>query len=411
MAGGEMFGVKLLFGTVPVLFRPLQRLGEDFSEWVTANQSNLILMAVGIAVTFVIAAILGWIFDRILKRFAGGQRAGNLDNSVIGAVRKPLIALILLSGIFGSISLLRGQHEFLRGIVRIYYALAILIIVWGALRVLNVISAGLKRIADKTGNTFDNLLIDLMRRVAKVTIWTIALLFIAQNIFQLNVSAMLAGAGVIGLAVAFAAQNTIANIFGAVTLILDKPFTVGDRVIIGDRDGIVENVGLRSTRLRALDGTLWVIPNKEMSDASIQNFSRRPNFKQFFELGLVYSTPPEKMARAVELLHEILDGHRLFDMEKLPPRVYFTDFKDWSLNIMVIVWFQTLDYFEMMTEKEKLNLEILRRFNAEGLEFAFPSHTAYLAGDPAHPVALSGETVKTEIAGGHNGTADIDRRG
>ncbi len=94
------------------------------------------------------------------------------------------------------------------------------------------------------------------------------------------------------------------------------------------------------------------------------------------------------MTRAVEILHEILDQNPIFDLEKLPPRIYFTDMKDWSLNITVIVWFQTKDYFTFLDEKQKINVEILRRFNAEGLEFAFPSNTTYVAGDQQRPLLV-----------------------
>lgn len=177
-------------------------------------------------------------------------------------------------------------------------------------------------------------------------------------------------------------------------MILDKPFNVGDRVNAGGKDGIVETVGLRSTKLRALDGTQWCVPNKEMSEISLQNLSRRPNFKHVFDIGLVYGTTPEKMSRAIEILHEILDAYPLFDSENQPAHIHFYALKDWSMNIQAIVWFQTTDYFVYLDNVEKINFEVLKRFNAEGLEFAFPSNTTYIAGDNTRPLMVEKKDVK-----------------
>ncbi len=374
-------------GRLSDLWGPVREFLKVCSGWFKDRQFDFLLFFAILALTFLVAAVAGWFMSRVLVKLAG-KTSTKLDNQLIDAVNRPFVILLTISGIACGIGVIRMPSGMLDAVFRIYYAAATLLVVWGLLRVIEVFNVHFKVIAARSSGTFDNLLIDLLRRVAKVSIWIIALLFIAQNIFSLNVSAMLAGAGVAGLAIAFAAQNTIANIFGAVTLVLDKAFSIGDRIAVGDKDGIVEGIGLRSTRIRSLDGTLWTIPNREMADGSIRNFSLRPSYKYVFGIGLVYNTPEEKMRRAVALLHEILDGRPCFDMENFPPRIYFSDFKDWSLNITVIVWFQTVDYFEMMSERENMNAEILKRFNAEGLEFAFPSTTNYLAGDTTRPILL-----------------------
>ena len=205
-----------------------------------------------------------------------------------------------------------------------------------------------------------------------------AIIFIAQNLFNLNVAALVAGAGVIGLVLAFAAQNTVGNLFGAMSIVSDKTFKIGDRVTIGEASGSVEEVGLRSTRLRSLDGTLWNIPNRIVADNTIENITERPYLKYSFTLGLVYSTTPEQMRLALKILGEILDHHPGFDLEGQPPLYFFTDFQACSLDISVILWFQTLDYIQMQRWKQEINLEILERFNAAGLEFAYPTSTNYL---------------------------------
>jgi len=129
---------------------------------------------------------------------------------------------------------------------------------------------------------------------------------------------------------------------------------------------------------------------RQVADEAAENIGRRPYIKQVNNFTLVYDTPPNKMERAIEILHEILDGHEGQDPEK-PPRVYFNSFNDWALNILVIVWYHPGDYFAFQEWNHKTNLEILRRFNEEGLEFAFPTNTTYLAYDPNRRLSVNVE--------------------
>ncbi|MBQ4480671.1 MAG: mechanosensitive ion channel family protein [Victivallales bacterium] len=221
------------------------------------------------------------------------------------------------------------------------------------------------------------LMTDLIRRLLLAILWFLAFFFLLQNVFSLNVSAMLAGAGVIGLALAFAAQNTVANLFGAVSLIGDAPFKIGDWVKIGDQEGLVENIGLRSMRLRAFTGELLVIPNRVVADQVIINNTDRKHIRQTLNIGVTYSTPPEKMRRAMEIIKEILDSRPLCNKVR-NPIIVFNEMKDWSLNIMVIIWFGTDDLAQKNTELTEIHLQILERFNQAGIDFAFPSNTTYL---------------------------------
>lgn len=375
------------FGSVSELIQPLKHYSGVILQWTHDHQEHLLAFFVGILVTVVAAFAISWIIRRVILSLCKKTET-DLDDKLVEGIHAPLTTFIVVSGTVVSLVFVRLSAEAMSYVLRGYFAIAILIVVWGLLRATTIISDYMKEKAIRSGGQLDNLLVDLLRKVVKVTIWLVAVFFIAQNIFRLNVSAMLAGAGVLSLAVAFAAQNTISNIFGAISLIADKPFSIGERIIANGKDGVVEALGLRSTTLRALDGSVWSIPNKELSESAIQNLSRRPNFKHVFEVALVYSTSPEKMIRAVELMHEILDGNPMFNMKDQPPRIFFSDMKEWSLNIQAIVWFQTKDYFQMMSEREKLNLKILERFNAEGFEFAYPSNTTYLAGHATRPVEL-----------------------
>jgi MscS family membrane protein len=185
---------------------------------------------------------------------------------------------------------------------------------------------------------------------------------------------LLAGLSVGGLALGLAAQDTVANLFGAVAIFLDKPFHLGDRIRVEGVDGLVESIGLRSTRVRNLDGHHVTIPNKLMGNAIITNITRRPTIKTEMNFGLTYDTPVEKVQRATALLEEIFRANpKTSDLI-----ISFNKFADSALNILVIHTWNGTDAKAHFAELQGLNLEIKRRFDAEQIEMAFPTQTVYL---------------------------------
>ncbi|MGD8757080.1 MAG: mechanosensitive ion channel, partial [Desulfobacterales bacterium] len=154
-------------------------------------------------------------------------------------------------------------------------------------------------------------------------------------------------------------------------------------------------VGFRSTRIRTLTGHLVTIPNEKVVSTGVENIGKRPHIRWLTNITITYDTPPDKVEKAVAIIKEILDDHEGLHPD-FPPRVYFNGFNDWSLNILVVVWYHPADYWAMQEWQQRTCLEILRRFNAEGIEFAFPSRTLYLANDDKRQLKLkmlAGETV------------------
>ena len=343
----------------------------------------------GILVTLIIGRLSRWFIESHLIKLAA-KTSTELDDIACHAIGRPLFMLVTSLGVLlSSAPLLSLMSPFLKSaFIRICLAFAAGAVAWALYRLVAVIDHVLAKLAESTENNLDDLVVAIIRKSLKITIVGVSILFIGQNILHLNITTLLAGAGVMGLAIAFAAQDTIANFFGSIMIILDQPFKVGERVKLGSFDGIIENVGFRSTRIRTLDGHLVTIPNKKVADEAAENIGRRPFIKQVNNFTLVYDTHPDKMERAIEILHEILDGHEGQNPE-MPPRIYFNSFNDWALNIMVIVWYHPGDYFAFQEWNHKTNLEILRRFNDEGLEFAFPTNTTYLAYDPNRKLAVS----------------------
>jgi MscS family membrane protein len=233
-----------------------------------------------------------------------------------------------------------------------------------------------ERVVSPEDRQFAEQLIPLVGKSLKVCIVIAAALLTADNL-NIEIKTLLAGLSVGGLALGLAAQDTVANLFGAVAVFLDKPFHIGDRIRVESVEGTVENIGLRSTRVRNLDGHHVTIPNKLMGNAIITNVTRRPTIKTEMNIGLTYDTPAEKVKRATVLLEEIFRAN---------PRtanliISFNKFADSALNILVVHFWNGTDAKQHFAEMQELNLQIKARFDAEKLEFAFPTQTVYLKAD------------------------------
>ena len=230
-----------------------------------------------------------------------------------------------------------------------------------------------KRAEFAEGNLLDLQLFPVIRKTLKIFVIVIAFLVTSQNM-GMNITGLIASLSIGGLAVGLAAQDTLANLFGAVAIFADKPFRVGDRIQLDAIDGTVEAIGLRSTRIRHLDGYLVAVPNKTIANASITNISKRPNIKTVMNIGVTYDTPAEKVQRAMALIEQILRPHpKTADLI-----ISFNKFESSSLNILVVHWWNSIDMKEYLLGFQDLNLELKRRFDAEGINFAFPSQTVYL---------------------------------
>ncbi|MCF7837243.1 MAG: mechanosensitive ion channel family protein [Candidatus Marinimicrobia bacterium] len=252
----------------------------------------------------------------------------------------------------------------------------------------DVVDAWLQGWAVRTESKMDDMLVPMVRKSLRITLVILVLAQVAQTLSDKPLTSIVAGLGVGSLAVALAARETIANFFGSLVILADKPFELGHLIQVGDTIGTVENVGFRSSRLRTLKGHLVSIPNGELATKTIENISLRPHLRRLTNLTITYDTPPAKVQEALDIVRDILKDHEGLNPE-FPPRVLFTEFNDASLNLLMIYWYHPADWWAYLAFNERVNLEILRRFNEAGIEFAFPTQTLYLAGDPNRPLGLS----------------------
>lgn len=222
-------------------------------------------------------------------------------------------------------------------------------------------------------------LIPLLSALLKIGIISLGILIVIRIATDTQPTEILAMLGIGGLAIGLAAQDSVKNFFGSVMLLLDKPFQVGDTINIGDDQvGSVEEIGVRSTRIRIRDGSLLSIPNGELANRIVRTITARETIRDEIVLGLSYSTSPEQIENAVAILRELLDDSRCVLHGGSAPRVYFSNFRDSALEITAVYHFASSNYAEFLRFKHEVCLEILRRFNAAKLDFAFPTQTVYL---------------------------------
>ncbi len=213
----------------------------------------------------------------------------------------------------------------------------------------------------------------VLAKLCQVFFLVIALLLILDN-SGYNVAGLLAGLGIGGLAVALAAKETLANLFGSFAVLMDQPFQVGDFIRQGDVEGTVEKIGLRSTRVRTPDGFLVSIPNQNVTMADVVNISARPTRRQIFTIGLVYDMTADQMREAVAMIRDIIKAHP----QTADVWVHWKDFGDSSLDVQVVYWSRAMAMKDFLEALQDLNLGIKAKLDAAGFGFAFPTRTVVL---------------------------------
>ncbi|HPQ44821.1 MAG TPA: mechanosensitive ion channel family protein [Syntrophales bacterium] len=346
-------------------------------------------------VLLVLAYAIIYIGGKLLTTFLGTMTVALKDSEekirlrlLLQAALWPIRLLLLAIAIYATQEILKFPATTDQILGMATNIVATLVVVIFLYQMLNIVEYELTKFVRRDDNEFDMNFVQMVRIVLKVLIVLFGSIYLLKAATGKPMTTLLAGLGIGGLAVALAAQDTLKNLFGSFMIMVDKPFQIGDRVVAEGVDGYVEEIGFRSTRLRTLTGHLVSVPNEKMAGASIENIGRRPSIRRYTNITITYDTPVEKVERAVSLIKDILKDHRGMHPDS-PPQVFFDEFNDTSLNIAMFYWFHPPDYWEAMRFAEEVNLRIMRAFEAEGIEFAFPTSTTYLAQDNRRPLTIS----------------------
>jgi MscS family membrane protein len=321
--------------------------------------------------TFVATKIVYWIIANIVKRLTAKTKT-NLDDVLIEKLEKPIRYAILILGYWIVIHYIKIENNnllsFLEGVASLS---AVLIVTSIASRVFDaLVTEVVLPIVEKTEGGGDNYILPIISKAVKGVIWTFGVIIGLDNI-GFDITAMIAGLGIGGLALALAAQDSVKNIFAGVMIFVDKPFKMKDRIQIEGFDGVVEEVGLRSTRIRTLDGRIVTIPNSTFTDNSVVNVTSQPALKIVLNLGLTYDTDEAGMQQGVDILRQIVIDHSTILENDCSAG--FKDFGDFSLGILFVYYVKPDAHW--LDSQNTICKEVLKRFNAAGLDFAFPTQT------------------------------------
>ncbi|MBW8040119.1 MAG: mechanosensitive ion channel family protein [Planctomycetes bacterium] len=343
------------------------------------------LVLLVILVTMALGRIMQYGIESYARR-REEKRGVSVVTLILKCLSKPLYVAIFALGLFVCKLFLyfddqEGIHKAIgTGWIKIAKSVGAIALAYGLFRLVDVIEYYLNRWAAKTATKLDDMLVPVIRKSLRITIAIIATLFIAETILGAGqIKTILLSAGVGGIAIALAAKDTIANFFGSVTIFADRPFQIDELVRIGEHLGPVEEVGFRSTKIRTLQGHLVTVPNSVIVNSAVENVGRRPFIRRTSNITITYDSGQRGAERAVEIIKEVLSNvPEINTAPENPPRVYFSDFNDWSLNIYVSYWVRPPDYWLYQEVNERVNLEIMKRFEAEQIAFAFPSQTLYI---------------------------------
>ncbi|MDR1789555.1 MAG: mechanosensitive ion channel family protein [Opitutaceae bacterium] len=371
-------------GVVRRLVDGTLRLLEIGDARVTGNRAWHYVVAAGFVVVF-------WLGRRLvvplafkcLRALAGRTRT-KLDDRMADALEQPAGVFVTLTGLFAATRVLFFPETLERVTLVAAKFAFLLTLAWAFLRALNAVLDFWTQQAVERRKPTVLVFMPWIRRTAGVLFALVAALLMAES-FGFHVKPFLAGLGLGGLAFALAAQDTLANLFGAVVVAMDQPFRPGDYVKIGDNAGTVEDIGLRSTKLRTPQKSVVVIPNKTVAAEAINNFSRMGQRRVEQTLGLTYDTTPEKMEQILADLRQILAE----DSGVAPDYVVanFTAYGESSLDIQVIYYTANPDFRQHLVVRERVNLAFMRAVAARGLSFAFPSQTVHFDGEVARKLA------------------------
>ena len=308
-------------------------------------------------------------FSRRVKALAA-RTSSDMDDLIVDQIEEPIaLAVVLLGAWFGYDHLRFGEgvDTFMEHVFSIAVALDV---TWLAARLIDaVVGNFLAHVTERSESKMVGQVTPILRKTLRATVWVLGVIM-ALNNAGYDVGALLAGVGIGGLAMAMAAKDFVANIFGGITVFVDKPFVVGDRVQVAGIDGTVQEIGIRSTRIKTLAGRLVTIPNHKFTDGVVENVTAEPARKVRLDLGLTYDTTPERIERAIAILEEIIVAH-VGTQDNTT--VWFSGFGDFSLNVSAVYY--VIKEADVTLTPGAINLEILRRFNEEDLAFAFPTQT------------------------------------
>ena len=397
--------------------RKIEEIGEEISctlgSWVNEKSMwgiswlKLAFFSACLLGVFLFAKIVGGVIEWRLQKGRHDSRIASWKLVFLENLKTPVCLFIYVYGFYGALSLIfvhfekpfgpNVLHNVAEKAADIGGGIALVWVAYGLVRIIE------ERVAERSGGTeskSNDLLVSIVGKTLRMATVFVGAILILQNLTGIEAGPLLASFGIGGLALALAAKEPLMNIFGTFTVLFDKPFRVGDTVVIENYCGVVESVGYRSTRIVTLNGQTISVPNQKVINSTVENLKERPYILWETVIRLSYDTPSAKLDRALAIIKELLSDHEHMTEDR-PPRVYFAGFGDWSLNISINAWYNDNDWWEYNAWIDRTCAQIKKRFEEEGIDMAIPANLTHLKGPlPSDPTDQHGANTSPSGARG-----------
>ncbi len=358
------------------LLADLNKIVENFGF------SEFYARVIASALVFITFLIIGYIvehiFEHYLKRLAKKTKT-KLDDEILKNIKKPIYVLVIFFGIYFTylnlIDLTQLDQQIKWNIEGLLQLTQILLIAYIFTRVTNVLFTWYAERQERKKKTSQHILF-VFRGIFNAIVYLIAF-FVFMVIKKIDLTGLAIGGAATAIVIGFALQSVLSDFFSAFSIYFDRPFEIGDYIVVGEYSGTVTKIGMKSTRVQLLQGEELVLPNSELTKASVRNFKKMIKRRINFSFGVTYDTSTEKLKKIPDIIKKIIDHEKLEHVDKLD-RVHFTEFGDFSLNFEVVYFVKTQDYIKYRDTQQAINLAIKETFEKEGIEMAFPTQTIHL---------------------------------
>jgi MscS family membrane protein len=364
----------------------LSQLWEQLTIGATTHWHQILYALLSMSVIWVLRKQIASLCMRLVFKLANTKSNG-VDEETLNAVQRPISFGVLLFGLWGGTLFLghdlSGSGPVIDGktanVVHQVVSFAwFIVLAWIGFNFCDIVSQLLSKMAHQTETRMDDMLVPILTRCLKIFVTLITLILFIQNLGY-SISALLAGFSIGGVALALASQDMLQNLFGSLMIFVDRPFQVGDWIVVSDIEGTVEEVGLRSTRIRTFAETLITVPNHKIAHEPINNYSRMPKRRVHQELGIGYDTEPERIKATVHALRNVLKNHP--EVDQTFWMVNMSEFGESAINILIYYFTKTTSWAHYMQAKQDINLLFMEALIELGVEIAFPTRTLYMRPD------------------------------
>lgn len=349
-------------------------LAEFLREHLNLNQLTSEILAS--VIVFALAIVIGWtvylVFEKYFMSWARKTRT-KLDDAILRNIRAPIYLFVILVGAYYGLSHLSLLAPYSSETAAVFIVAEIMLITFILTRIINVLTSWYAEKSAKRGKRMSEHVLFILKKIIQASIFVFAFLAVLA-VFNLDLSAAVVGFGVSGIAIALALQTVLSDVFSAFSIYFDKPFEIGDFIVVGEHSGTVKKIGIKSTRLQLLQGEELVVSNKELSTTSIRNLRKIKRRRIVFTFGVTQDTQLQKLKKIPNIVSEIIEKAELANFD----RVHFREIGDFSHNFEVVYYMKSKDYVKYLDTQQEINYAIIEAFEKEDIKMAYPTQTIFL---------------------------------